>query len=385
MTANTALDRDALYYPYIHITDVNWLKATLLCFPNVRRMVPNNYSPDDSEEIREFCEVIGPRDVPLLTSVDMFSQAAARAEDELLRRLQDNDEFIRARYSKEKTVQQYPDPADQFLLHDEKIVLRLYQHLTQGPDKTVLAWRTEAPTNRPTRHSGGQWLALHPDLGNAILATKAMAIADEFGLDIVTDSSAVHHTVVSTKQEDMFEELIGKPASKGAPPMDHTVDELAEIVMTTSFDVRKLSAKQIAILLSDGNDLRRFKDALIPIAAGIPAIKDAKEREKRLRAAAGEITKQWQNYKRSLPGFALEAIADATEIKWPELASSLIAGGTAWHIGGGAGLGILMVSWAGVKTWKKYQRHALGPYAYLSRIRQLVSKTETSLVLPPIS
>jgi len=26
----TALDRDALYYPYIHIRDVNWLKATLL-------------------------------------------------------------------------------------------------------------------------------------------------------------------------------------------------------------------------------------------------------------------------------------------------------------------------------------------------------------------
>jgi hypothetical protein len=34
-----ALDRDSLYYPYIRIRDVNWLKATLLYFPHVRRIV----------------------------------------------------------------------------------------------------------------------------------------------------------------------------------------------------------------------------------------------------------------------------------------------------------------------------------------------------------
>ncbi len=32
MNAGVALDRGALYYPFIHIIDVNWLKATLLCF-----------------------------------------------------------------------------------------------------------------------------------------------------------------------------------------------------------------------------------------------------------------------------------------------------------------------------------------------------------------
>jgi hypothetical protein len=36
-----ALDRDALFYPHIHIDDVNWLKSTLFCFPTVRRIVPN--------------------------------------------------------------------------------------------------------------------------------------------------------------------------------------------------------------------------------------------------------------------------------------------------------------------------------------------------------
>lgn len=61
MLGNAALDRDALYYPYIHITNVDWLKSTLLSFPNMRRMVPSGYTPNDSKEIREFCEVNGPR------------------------------------------------------------------------------------------------------------------------------------------------------------------------------------------------------------------------------------------------------------------------------------------------------------------------------------
>jgi hypothetical protein len=115
-----ALDRDGLYYPYIHVTDPNWLKSTLLCFPHLRRMVPANYAPDDSKEIREFCEVMGPSGTPLLTSVDLFSPGAKRAEISLLQKLQANDAFIRSRYSKAKTFQEYPNPNDHFLLHDEK-------------------------------------------------------------------------------------------------------------------------------------------------------------------------------------------------------------------------------------------------------------------------
>ena len=34
--------------------------------------------------------------------------------------------------------------------------------------------------------------------------------------------------------------------------------------MTSTFEVSKFSPKQIADLLSDGKDLRRFKDALVP-------------------------------------------------------------------------------------------------------------------------
>ena len=98
MNAEVALDRDALYYPFIHITDVNWLKATLLCFPGVRRMVPQSYVPTDSDAVREFCDVEGPRGEPLLTRVDLFSPDARAAEERLLATLEKQDSRIRSRF-----------------------------------------------------------------------------------------------------------------------------------------------------------------------------------------------------------------------------------------------------------------------------------------------
>jgi hypothetical protein len=378
-----ALDRDALYYPFIHITDVNWLKATLLSFPHVRRMVPGNYTPNDSRAVREFCEVMGPRKEPLLDSVNLFSPGAVRAEMNLLEKLQANDVFIRSRYSKKRTAQQYPNPADHFRMHDEKIIHFLYAHLTGGPEEDALAWRTAAPEDRPHRASGG-WFALHPDLGSAILSIIAIAIAKEFGLDIVTDSSSIHHTVVTRNEDEIFDELIGQPAPSHAPPTHDTLDDLSEIVITTNFDVTRLSASQIAELLADGKDLRRFKDALIPFVASIPPIEDPQEREKRLRAAAEEVIAEWGKYRKSLPKFALDAIFDVTELKWPDLAfATILGGGTTWGIGAQAGLGITLVSYAGLKIWRKYKQVASSPYGYLNRVAKAQSKSQSSLFLAP--
>ena len=43
------IDRGALYYPNVHIRDTEWLKATLLCFPSLDRMVPGDYPVADAD------------------------------------------------------------------------------------------------------------------------------------------------------------------------------------------------------------------------------------------------------------------------------------------------------------------------------------------------
>lgn len=382
MNGNVAVDRDALYYPYIHINDVNWLKATLLSFPNVRRMVPRDYPSDDSPEIQEFCNTEGPRG-PLLTSADLFSPEAVNSEMTLLALLGEHDALIRSRYSKRRTLETPGGGQNLFKVHTEKIVENLYIYLTAGGDD-ALAWWTASPTTRPER-SSGHWLALHPVLGEAILATKAIAIAQGSGLNIVTDSDYVHHTVVIEQKEQLFKQLLQQPIPTNAPNQHDTIDDLSEIVIKTTFDVSKFSAKDIAALLSDGKDLRRFKNALAPLAAQIPPMTNQKERKDRLRAAAADVVTEWGKYKKSLPRLALDAISDTANIKWPELASPTVLGvGSVLSIGAGAGIGVFLVSYSGFKIWRRYREQAASPYSYLSRIRKLQGRTEPSLTLPPI-
>jgi hypothetical protein len=57
MTETTESFRPALYYPYIHIRSEDWLKATLLCVPVVKRLIPENYDPEDIGDIAPYAKI----------------------------------------------------------------------------------------------------------------------------------------------------------------------------------------------------------------------------------------------------------------------------------------------------------------------------------------
>jgi hypothetical protein len=79
--------KDGLYYPYINVRSINWLKATLLCFPHVLRMLPQEYIRRDSPEMREFSETEGVSGRPLLEAVNVLDPAYVGAQQSFLRRL----------------------------------------------------------------------------------------------------------------------------------------------------------------------------------------------------------------------------------------------------------------------------------------------------------
>ena len=70
----------ALYYPYIHIRSVSWLKATLLCVPAVKRIVPEDYAPEDDSAILPYVRISGPNG-PLLQAVPAATAGAMAAQD----------------------------------------------------------------------------------------------------------------------------------------------------------------------------------------------------------------------------------------------------------------------------------------------------------------
>jgi hypothetical protein len=383
MSTSAALDRDALYYPYIHVRDVNWLKATLLCFPNVRRIVPRRYSLVEEPEFRDFCETEGPRG-PLLSSADLDSESVTAAQRDLLRKLREHEELLQ-KYSRLPTMAQYGAEADQFQIHRDKMIYQLTSYL----EESDLAWHTRSaywgddlmchqttPTTDPH-----DWLTLHPFLGSAIMATLAIAVAQDCGLDIVTDSVQAHYAVASNDKNHVFEALLGNVLPVPPSNRDEVVDNLAEVVIRTTFDVSRFSAKQIAALLKDGRDLRQFKSALTSIAETIPPMSNQRERQERLEHATELVLAEWRRHKRSLPKVAIETILNATEMKFPDLGAMALTGAvTEVQLGAAAGLSVVLLTYAGLKVWRKYKERAQSPYKYLTRIEQAV----TSVTLPPL-
>lgn len=61
--------RGALYYPYIHPRDVEWVKGTLLAFGQVNRIVPDGYPLHDLPEVAFLRDYPGPRNEPLMRSI----------------------------------------------------------------------------------------------------------------------------------------------------------------------------------------------------------------------------------------------------------------------------------------------------------------------------
>lgn len=371
--AEVALDRDALYYPYIHIPDVNWLKATLLCFPRVKRIVPSNFLPEDSEEVREFTQLQGFRG-PLLSQANLFSGTVTQAQRELAQKIESQSDLIVQKYSKIRTEQELGPKAGSFWIHSNKILPELADCLrTKG-----LAWEATGTWLKEPY----MWLSVHPKLGGAVMGTLAVAIAKSEGLDIVTPSDASHYVLVRSTDEDAFAGLLGD-VIPSAPRRDDLVDQLSEVVMTTTFDFSRLTPQNIADLIKDGNDLRDFKNALLPIVATIPDIADEAERKQRLEAAAEEVRKQWSKYRRSLPRFAIDALVEAGDFKFPEIASSFITGATTFPLlGTGVGIGVALTVYGVAKVIRKYRENTKSPYRFLSRIHKVGATLNVPLSAP---
>lgn len=352
-----ALEKDALYYPYIKIQSANWLKSTLLCFPHVRRIVPGDYVTNDQKSIRPFTTTKGIDGYPLLRNVEPKSSASYSEQSRLEKMIRQHAEEFRRHFSKEVTLRKYPSPSNRYEIYGEKFKLNLLYTLVE----LELAWA------EPDRE---QWYSLHPRLGRAVMATIAIAIANESGFDIVTADNTVHRSVCTQRQEDVFDELTGYLRNEAPRASEGIVHELASVFMTTYFDVSKLSVEQIVELQKEGKDLKKFKNAILPIAGTIPDIPDPTERQRRLKAAAAEINSEWRKYKRSLPMFALDAIFNITEAKLPLGASAALGAATYMPFGVVAGIAVGFTTFAGWGVWEKFQKKNNSPYQYLNRIHR---------------
>jgi hypothetical protein len=275
----------ALYYPYIHIRNESWLKATLLCVPAVKRIVPKTYTPEDDAAIIPYVEIAGPNG-PLLQAVPAATDGAMAAQDRLLRSLQANEEQIVARYGRQKS----PTP-DEYWVHDAKFNYQLLDFLKARN----LAW--------PSKHSRafGQrsWYALHPKLGSAVMTTLGLSIARDEDLDIVTDNGEYHEALLAGDEGRIVDALIRDVDSHVNGVLDRQ-QALGELVFALSgINLRAIRPEHIPELQTT-KGFRDFQDSLRRAAAVVDPQSNPKSYQDQIQREAETIVKAWRDTQVSL-------------------------------------------------------------------------------------
>jgi hypothetical protein len=371
----------ALYYPYIHIRDVEWLKATLLLFRQVRRMTPVDGAPADDGRIFPYTQWDGATE-PMLTSANMWSERAVAAQVELGRRLGNDAEDwdFRNRFGRYAADPIRGADGHGFQIHQAK----LHESLKDVLRDTGLAWE---PGNPETYDPWLEYVELHPRIGEAVMATLAIACAMGEGLDIVGDkrSGPLHDCLTRKQPKDVYDAWL-KPANNMPDPPQADAKELFEFMVYIACDTTKLDAKALAKMDANREPIRRLMNALAERAKDLAAMDPGRKRTEQFRDETTKILKAWEDDRINMDNYwkkffslglmepggkFLEKVigkaAEATPAAVPAATGALA--GLALHaplLCSGAGLGIGLFTHA-AKTYVdlRSQDHK-SPYRYLT-------------------
>lgn len=352
-----ALQRPVLAYPSIEIDDVNWLKATLVCFPRVIRMHPRECVPHDGKGVDEFVQFHGQDGKRLLDSEFMDpldkknedGSPAYNAQAVLREELQKNLEYVKQRFAPDDNGN-FKDGVEPYKMLVAKLNQPFYQFLqTNG----LVYDENKSDPELYNFHT----LRLHPQLGDAIMTLSAIAIANHWGWDIVTSSTNYHLAVSTLNERAVLQHLLrsGFPDRAVQQSAQEKADEFAQVVVRTQFDVKDLTPEKIAEL-HKSEAYPHFKDALMSLVSPMQQIDNPAEREKQYELMAKEVIDKWEGTKKLLSVDTAKTLLDATDLEAPKIAEKLLATTSAtllWHtLGAGILVGVLALK--GYEAYKKY-------------------------------
>lgn len=117
--------RYALYYPYIHIRDENWLKGTILSFQKVRRIVPHRFTVKDQAITRAYATLEGPAGL-LLESLFVDAPEIYSSQVWLRNRITERVGDLMARYAESAVPYELQSGPQAFEMHWTNRVRRRY-------------------------------------------------------------------------------------------------------------------------------------------------------------------------------------------------------------------------------------------------------------------
>lgn len=376
----------SLYYPYIHLRDPDWLKATLLVFSQVYRMTPvPGRQPDDDEAIVPFTQWNGGRE-PMLTTANLNSTRAIAAQTDLATRLRKDgeDPAFLERFGRFTTEASRPPGELGFQIHQAK----LHEKLKCALRDTELAWK---PMSHEPYDLWEEYVELNEQIGQAVMASLAIACAEGQGLDIVGDarSGPLHDCLVKKRPEDVYDAWL-KPKFDIGKPRKPNAQELFELLITLRCDPRKLDAEALANIGADREPINHLIDELARRAQLMDAMDPGPERTKQFEDEASKILRAWEADRKNMSNFwkrffgfglletggktlekmiskALETAPAAATATTGALAGLALQGPV---LAAGAGLGIGLFTHAAKTYIDMVKKDEDSPYRYLTLMEE---------------
>lgn len=348
---DNSLDRPALYYPYIHIRSEHWLKATLLCVPSLKRIVPDTYTPEDDPQIAKYVGIEGPNG-PLLQSVPVLSAAADAAQRRLLEKIRAHKAEIVSRFGRHEA----PQP-DNYWIHDAKFNDQLLHYLIEHE----LAWHS------PHSHGYGHrtWYALHPLLGSAVMTILGLSIANEQDYGIVTPSEEFHETLLATRERDVFETVLAQDHPKRVVTASQVRRDLGQLVITLSgVNFQALRPEDIPELQTS-KSFRKFQRLVRDKARSVGRDDNPDAYRRQLIDEAQEIIDAWQDIRGEVRSGLQDTLFEQGLVLSSETLKGLFLGFGAADLlsAGGVGIGLLIR-----KAFAAARERRRGSYRYLTQV-----------------
>ncbi len=387
---------DALNYPYIRVRSVDWLKRTLLIFPHVVRMTPFRDAPADDPEIAAFTDIVV-REKPLLRAADLQSRHVYEALRELITELKSRLEVegtaFLAGYSRdaaresgissiggELTVwERRLSPNATFQIHAYK----LFEDLAGFLRDAGLAWQPDSAFA-----DGPDYLEMHPQLGEAVMATLATTCAENEGLEVVTEFPELHGKLLGGPREKILSACLDGMKSSGRT----SERQIAEFFVYRHCDVEMLSAENIVALKKERDALADFRGKLEDLARTLPpVIYGEKHLAARIESLLEDMFEEWRKDQKNLSPVARRFFGEgmSSEIRKaaekmveaalkPEIGPTVAAGAAAGGLTGsfghvltgvGAGFAVAVV-FREYESWRQTRDAAeKSPLRYLTRLQ----------------
>lgn len=375
----SVIEKDCLYYPYIHVRDVDFLKANLLMFPHMQRIVPPQFDLQDNPEIGVFARTEGRRGM-LLQEADIFSATVEEKNDALLRKMKEDitkDAGLFKRTFDRHSIKGSIDD-NSFLMNENKITDVLLDFLRQHD----LAWEVD-PQGRDMETIG-----LHPAIGEAIMATIAAACSADSGLDIVSDRVDIHYALAERDIDQIYEAMIAPhlddDAARETVAAAPKADDLFSTILVTRCDLTKVTAESIAALSDDRGAIAALRRKLSEFTATVPEMTGQKARDERVKALAHEALSAWTADRLNASRLFRSLWTDDSTKGAQNFAKEIMTRGAPFVVGAGgaatfsapvllaaaSGLAVMLATGAVTGAARRIQRQKTSSYRYLTQIEK---------------